>query len=209
MKTSWRTYSLRARAVLRKRDKRLGELIRILDVPDIEPERNYFRSLVEIIIGQQLSGKAAETISKRFREIFGSARTFPTPAEIRVARISTMRRAGLSRSKASYIKNLAAAIEEKRLDIKRIERMGDEEIVVHLTAVKGIGPWTAEMFLMFSLARPDIFSFGDLGLRKAVRRLYGLRRDPDEMTMRRISNVWRPHRTLAARYLWASLDQKK
>ncbi len=209
MKISQRTHTGRARAALRKRDKRLGELMRALDVPDIEPERNYFRSLAEIIIGQQLSGKAAETISKRFREIFGSVHTFPTPAEIRIARISTMRRAGLSRSKASYIKNLAAAIEEKRLEIKKLDRMGDAEIVAHLTAIKGIGPWTAEMFLMFSLARPDVFSFGDLGLRKAVRRLYGLRRDPDETTMRRISNAWRPHRTLAARYLWASLDQKK
>lgn len=180
-------------------------------VPPIKPSwttRNRFRALVEAIISQQLSDKAATAIIKKFRGLFPGV-SFPTPVHIRKTSAARMRKAGVSAQKASYIKDLAAKVAKKEVNLKTIHKVPDEEVILRLTKVKGIGQWTAEMFLMFCLGRPDVLSCGDLGLRKAMQKLYKLRHLPDAKTMERIASRWRPHRTLACRYLWASLDGGK
>jgi DNA-3-methyladenine glycosylase II len=127
--------------------------------------KNPYKSLVEAIITQQLSGKAADSISRRFRKLFGK---FPKPADVLKMPDSKLRSAGLSNMKISYIKDLSKKIEARELKISSLNKMTDEEIVLHLTQVKGIGRWTAEMFLIFSLGRLDVLPVGDLGLKKGM-----------------------------------------
>ena len=121
---------------------------------------------------------------------------------------SKMRTAGLSGMKVNFLKDLARHVARGSVDFKKMRRMTDEEVIGYLTRVKGIGRWSAEMFLMFSLGRPDVFSYGDLGLRNAMRNLYGLSKHPTARQAEKISAAWRPYRTLASRYLWASVDLK-
>lgn len=113
---------------------------------------------------------------------------------------------GMSNSKAKYVKNLAEAVINKKLDLKKFDKMSDDNIKAELVKVKGIGPWTAEMFLMFTLHRPDVFSPGDLGLRKAIKRIYGFKKDPSSRTVSRIVSKWVPYRTFASLVLWESLE---
>ncbi len=192
---------------LKKSDPVIGALFGTVTPSVVRPHRRYFQSLAQAIIGQQLSGKAATTIINRFKALFPETK-FPTPAQVLAKSDDELRAAGLSGSKVSYIKNIARAIEDKSLDFRRINKMADEEIITMLTAVKGIGRWTAEMFLIFSLGRPDVFSFGDLGLRNAVKKLYGLRQDPTLKQLKKLSARWQPHRTTASLHLWASLDNR-
>ncbi len=192
---------------LRKIDPILAKVIDRTPQPQTKKRRgNYFKSLVEAIISQQLSNKAADTIIARFRQLFKQS-GFPTPLQVLRMSDDKIRAAGLSYGKISYIKDLAKAIESKQLNMRRLIRLTDEEVIVHLTQVKGIGRWTAEMFLMFSLERPDVFSHGDLGLRNAIQKLYGFKRPPTVKQIEKIVIKWSPHRTLASRYLWRSLDK--
>jgi DNA-3-methyladenine glycosylase II len=119
-----------------------------------------------------------------------------------------MRDQGISWAKIKYIKDLAQKVVDHEVDLVQIETLSDEEVIIALTKVKGIGRWTAEMFLMFALARPDIFSTGDLGLKRAIQKLYGLKVEPDEKKLLQLSKKWSPYRTYAARILWRTLDQK-
>jgi len=193
---------------LRSVDPILAKVIDRIAVPQIKRRRaNYFKSLVEAIISQQLSNKAADTIIVRFRKLFNQS-GFPTPRQVLVMPDAKIRKAGLSFGKISYIKDLARRIEKKQLNLPKLRYLEDEELIVKLTAVKGIGRWTAEMFLMFSLERPDVFSHGDLGLRNAIHKLYGFKKPPTVRQIEKIVAKWRPHRTLASRYLWRSLDVK-
>jgi DNA-3-methyladenine glycosylase II len=192
---------------LRKADPVLAKVIDDSILSVRKRRSNFFSSLSQSIIGQQLSTKAADTIRNRVRQLFKGP-GFPTPKQVLRMPDTKLRAAGLSYGKISYIKDLALAFESKKLDMRRVNRMTDEEVIAWLTRVKGIGRWTAEMFLMFSLHRPDIFSTGDLGLRNAVQKLYGLRNPPTAKQLERITAKWSPHRTLASRYLWKSLDVK-
>jgi DNA-3-methyladenine glycosylase II len=166
--------------------------------------KNPYKSLVEAIITQQLSGKAADTISKRFRRIYGR---FPKPVDVIRTPDSKLRAAGLSGMKVSYIKDLSTKIESGEIRMSSLKNMTDGEVVEHLTQVKGIGRWTAEMFLIFSLGRLDVLPVGDLGLRKGIQRLFSLPDLPEEDEIEDIAEKWRPYRTVATWYIWKSLSQ--
>lgn len=188
-------------------DPVLAHVVKKISLPPLAPAQDHFRSLVESIISQQLSVKVADTIFNRFIHLFPH-KNFPSPEEVVILDDHAMRGIGLSGQKAAYIKNLAHAAQVGTVHFDYMHLLSDEEIIAQLTQVKGIGRWTAEMFLMFSLARPDVFSYGDLGLRNAMKRLYKLRKEPSPRRALQISNPWRPYRTTACRYLWASLSFK-
>jgi len=166
------------------------------------PER--FQALVRAIVFQQLAGAAAQTIYQRFVTSFGNSR-FPTPEAVFNAPEAQLRAAGLSRQKASYIKDLSNHVIEGTINFRRIRSMDDEEVITELTKVKGIGRWTAEMFLMFNLGRPDVLPVDDLGFQNAVKRAYRLRKHPNAKQLRRLGEKWRPFRSVAVWYLWQSL----
>jgi DNA-3-methyladenine glycosylase II len=186
------------------KDPIMKKLIETLDAPIFTVSNNLFFDIVDSIVSQQLSTKAAATILKRFLDLF-ETKPAPTPEEILQQSDESMRAAGLSFQKIKYVKGLSQAIINKDLDLKNIPNLSDEEIITELTKIKGIGRWTAEMILMFSLHRPDIFSVGDLGLRNAVSKLYGIDRD-NLKGIEKIAVSWSPFRTLASRYLWKSLN---
>lgn len=163
-----------------------------------------YEALARAIVGQQLSTKAAATIWGRFVDCFGG-RT-PAPAELLRVEPQDLRGAGLSWGKVGYVTDLASHIEQGTLDLARLPDLSDEDVIATLTEIKGIGRWTAEMFLMFHLARPDVLSTGDLGIRRAVQLAYELAELPAPAELERIAEPWRPHRTLACLYLWRSLD---
>jgi DNA-3-methyladenine glycosylase II len=163
---------------------------------------DYFAHLCEAIISQQLSEKAGSTIWNRFVALFPDKKI--TPELVLAMPDEKIRAVGPSRSKISYLKNLA--MHTKLLDLQTLGDMKNEDVVIELTKVKGIGPWTAEMFLMFALGRPDVFSFGDLGLRNAIKKLYKLKKDPTKKQMEKITKKWSPYRTYACRILWKSLE---
>ena len=163
-----------------------------------------YGALLRTIVGQQLSTKAARTIHARLLALFSEQP--PEPEHILATDEDSLRAAGLSRPKISYIRDLASRIVDGRLDLQALHDCSDEEVIDGITAVKGLGRWSADMFLMFHLARPDVLPVGDLGIRRAVEKSYGLRDLPDEKTLREIAEPWRPERTLASLYLWRSLD---
>jgi len=160
--------------------------------------------LVRSIVGQQLSTRAASTIYGRVVELFGGE--VPAPAELIAADPDTLRAAGLSRAKVAYLRDLAERVEDGDLDLDHLTELSDAQVSEQLTAVKGIGQWSADMFLIFHLGRPDILAVGDLGIRRAAERAYGLKKIPDAKTLTRIAEPWRPYRSFACLYRWASLD---
>jgi len=162
-----------------------------------------FLALARAIVGQQLSTKAARSIWERVVETLGEE---PSPASILAAAPEDLRGAGLSNSKVEYLTELAQSVESGGLDLARIGDRADEDVIAELIEVKGIGRWTAEMFLIFHLGRPDVVSAGDLGIRRAIQLAYGLEDLPGPTDLERIADPWRPHRTLACLYLWRSLD---
>ena len=157
--------------------------------------------LVEAIISQQLSVKAADTIYSRFLKLFKNK--FPTPEQILKIDTEKLRAAGMSYSKAAYVKNIAQAFKNKQIEIEKIKQMSDEEVIVELTKIKGVGKWTAEMILIFTLSREDVFSLGDAGLKRAIKNLYGI---TDEARILELSETWKPKRSFACWYLWRSLN---
>lgn len=165
---------------------------------------NLFQDLLESIISQQLSNKAASTIFNRFLSLFPKEQV-PQPEEILKLNEETLRSCGVSHQKASYLKSLAEEITSQKIVLDNLHLLEDEEVILELTKVKGIGRWTAEMFLIFSLGRQNIFSVGDLGLRSAVAKLYGVNRE-DKIKIEEISKSWNPYRSLASLYLWKSLE---
>jgi DNA-3-methyladenine glycosylase II len=167
------------------------------------PEDHY-GSLVRSIIGQQISTAAARAIYARLTGRFGG-RT-PTPSEVLADDPDELRvAAGLSRAKLGYLRSLAEHVLDGSLELERLDDLGDEEVMAKLLAVRGIGPWSAQVFLMFHLQRPDVLAVGDLGLRRAVMLRYGLEALPDPATFTALAEPWRPYRTLACRFLWRSL----
>jgi DNA-3-methyladenine glycosylase II len=172
------------------------------------PDRDdHYGALVRAIVGQQLSVAAARTIYSRLTARFGD-RT-PTPEEILADDPEELRAAaGLSRAKVGYLRSLAEHVLAGELELERLDELPDDEVTSELVAVKGLGTWSAHMFLMFHLDRPDVLPVGDLGIRRAIERAYGLEALPTPEAMEGIAEPWRPYRTLACRYLWRSLDNE-
>lgn len=164
-----------------------------------------FHSLAEAILYQQLNGRAAETIHKRFVALAGEP---PTPEGILKLTDEQLRSVGLSKQKSAYLKDLAAKTAAGLLDFARLPEMSDEAVIQHLTQVKGIGVWTAHMFLMFSLRRPNVLPTGDYGVQMAVKKHYKKRKLPKPKDMEKIARAWEPYRSVACWYMWRSLDIK-
>lgn len=189
----------------KKVDPKIYRLALKFELAPIKKSQNHFERLCREIVGQQLSGKVARVIFARFVDLFPNGKI---DREI-ILKFSDkkIRACGMSNSKVAFIKDLAAKVKSGEVDLERIDDLTDEEVVEHLIMVHGIGPWTAEMFLIFSLGRPDVFSSGDLGLTRAVEKLYGLK-NPSKERLEKISLKWSPYRSLASRLLWKSLDNE-
>jgi DNA-3-methyladenine glycosylase II len=189
-------------------DRKLARLIEATKPVDPEawrrarPVGDAFGVLVYSIIGQQISGFAARAIAGRLTEHFDGR--MPTPAEILETDAATLKTIGLSRAKVDYLRSLAEHIDSGELQIDRLHELSDEEVRTQITASKGLGRWTADMFLLINLQRPDVLPIGDLGIRSAVQRLYRLDHLPTPSEVDRIGEKWRPNRSLASLYLWAS-----
>jgi DNA-3-methyladenine glycosylase II len=202
--------AMKAEAHLRNADPVLGAILDALGPDDPANARDgrpddHYGALVRAIVGQQLSTKAARSIYGRLAARFGDRA--PTPTEILADDPEELKAAaGLSRAKVSYLRSLAEHVLSGELELERLDELSDAEVSAELVAVKGLGQWTADMFMMFHLGRPDVLPVGDLGIRRAVERAYGLAGLPDPAELTRIAEPWRPHRTLACRYLWRSLD---
>ena len=165
-----------------------------------------YGALLRSIVGQQLSTKAARTIYERLIDLYGGQT--PAPEQIVATDAEELRGVGLSRAKAAYLRSLAEHVIEGELELDRLNDLPDEEVIAQLTAVKGLGPWTAHMFLIFHLRRPDVLPVGDLGVRRAVQLAYGMEDLPPAAELERIAERWRPYRSLASLYLWRSLDNE-
>lgn len=184
------------------KDKYIGPLIKKYGPCNIKPRKKseYFESLVREIISQQLSGKAASTIYGRFKENVVDV----TPENILKKRDLTLRNCGMSYAKVSYVKDLARRVRDGELKLDNLNKLKDEKVIEELIRVKGIGKWTAEMFLMFSLARPDVFPVDDLGIRKGIQKMYNKDLTHDEIGV--IATRWKPYRTVTSWYTWKLLD---
>lgn len=198
---------LRARRHLMRVDPELSALIKRVGPCTIAGSRTRapFASLVLAILSQQLSTKAADTIHGRVVVLVGGIDNL-TPANVLAADPAAIRAAGVSGPKISYLRDLSERVLDGRLDLHALDHLHDEDVITAITAVKGLGRWSAEMFLMFRLNRPDIFPVGDLGIVKGVQILLDMKRRPKPRTMLRAAEAWRPYRTVAAWYLWRLHD---
>jgi DNA-3-methyladenine glycosylase II len=193
---------------LRAADPVLRELIDEIGVETlgerrITRSRDHYGALVRTIVGQQLSTRSARAIYGRLIERFGGRA--PTPEEILADDPNELRTSvGLSHAKVRYLRSLAEHVLDGSLDLGKLGRLSDEEVTARLTAISGIGRWSADIFLMFHLQRPDVLPVGDLGIRKAFQTVYGLPALPEAAEMERIAEPWRPYRSLASRFLWRS-----
>ena len=183
----------------------LKRLFNIFDVPELDIEKNYFWSLCRSIIYQQISGKAAKTISDRFIALFPSEKNYK-PKEVLDINVDNLYGIGLSKQKASYIKNIAEAYNVNFIINNNFSIMTDAEIIKQLTNIKGIGRWTAEMFLIFTLRRSDVFPVTDLGVQKGFQVFYSLDELPSIDLMNEKAEKWRPYRTIVTLYLWYAVD---
>jgi DNA-3-methyladenine glycosylase II len=194
-----------ALAHLRGADARLVPVIERLGAPTITPEKNAVYALARAIVSQQLSGQAAATIFGRFLALYPGGK-FPTPAALLATDEAALRGAGLSGAKAAALKDLARHVVERKLVPAHLPRATDAEIAALLLPVRGIGPWSVDMFLMFALARPDVLPVGDLGIKKGMQRHFGLRKLPEAERMTKLAAPWRPFRSVAAWYMWRILE---
>jgi DNA-3-methyladenine glycosylase II len=204
--------SAKARKALAAADPTMAALIERVGRIDIatrmkrrkeERPEDPYGALLRAIVGQQLSTKAARTIYLRVVDLFGG--TTPTPEQLLEAKEEDLRGCGLSGRKTEYVRDLATHVVSGELELDRLDQLGDEEVIEEIVAVRGLGQWTAEMFLLFHLQRPDVLSGGDLGIRKAIQIEYGLREMPPPKQVIEIGEPWRPYRSLASLYLWESL----
>jgi DNA-3-methyladenine glycosylase II len=197
----------RARRLLARRDPILRDLMRMHGPCGLAARQHSdpFKALARAIVGQQLSARAAATIFSRFEALFDA---FPTPAQVLAVPDDRLRSVGLSSQKLGYLRDLCRRIVEGELPLDVLDRMDDEAVIENLTQVRGVGRWTAEMFLIFRLQRPDVLPVGDLGIVRAVQRAYKLRKAPSPARLTRIGEAWRPYRSVACWYLWASLNNE-
>jgi DNA-3-methyladenine glycosylase II len=200
----------RARRVLMRRDPMLAPIVKKYGACGIKTgrESDIFCGLVEAIVSQQLSTRAAATIYGRLRALLPNGGT-PTPEALLPLSDEALRGVGLSRQKLGYMRDLSRKMLDGSINTAGLQVMSDDEIISELTKIKGIGRWTVEMLLIFRLARPDVFPAGDLGIVKAIQRTYNLRKPPDVKRLHAIAERWRPYRSVASWYLWASLENKK
>jgi len=194
---------------LSKRDSILRPFIEKHSPCRLRLRTRHFETLIEAIISQQLSTKVADTIIGRFKSVYAPAR-FPRPAQILTTPDGTLRATGMSGAKVAFIKDLAAKTEEGAIKFSRLARLSDEEVVDTLIPVKGVGVWTAHMFLIFSLGRLDVLPVGDLGIRRAIERLYGFDHLPSAAEIEQIAGDrgWRPYCSIASWFLWRSWEEK-
>ena len=190
----------RAVAHLSREDPKLRTLISKVGRLRLHRGLKPFEALVVSIIFQQLAGSAAEAILGRFKAVYGSR--FPGPDDVLATSDAELRATGLSRKKIEYMKDLSRRVADGSLDLSELPPMSDESIIARLDEVKGIGRWTAQMFLIFTLRRPDVLPSGDLGIRAAVKKLYGLQELPTEKELESIGSRWHPYCSIAALYLW-------
>ena len=204
--------SARARKALAAADPTMAALIDRVGKIDLatrlrrrqeERPADAYGALLRAIVGQQLSTKAARTIYLRVLDLFGGAT--PSPEQLLEASEEDLRGCGLSGRKTEYVRDLARHVLSGELELDRLEQLEDEQVIEEIIAVRGLGRWTAEMFLLFHLQRPDVLSGGDLGIRKAIQVEYGLDEMPNPTRVLEIGERWRPHRSLASLYLWESL----
>ena len=179
----------------------LSKFLKSYNVPTLPIEKNYFWSLCRSVIYQQISGKAAKKISDRYLSLYANGERM-SPSEVIDIDIKKIFKVGISRQKASYIKNIAHAFNTKIIDEKNISKLNDREIIDQLTTIKGVGKWTAEMFLIFTLRRSDVFPVTDLGVQKGFKIFYSLDDLPTIELMNKKSESWKPYRTIMSLYLW-------
>ena len=189
-----------------KVDTKIAELLDKLPPLVSNPEPDFYYTLLRSVVGQQLSVKAAATIFNRFLELFPGK--YPNPEEVLLLLDEQLRGVGLSGQKTSYVRAVAEFKKSGKLEPEVISHLEDEELIKHLTHIKGVGRWTAEMLLMFALNRPDVLPLDDLGIQNAFKKQYNLTEEKKALQARmtEIAEAWKPHRTLACKYLWRSLD---
>jgi DNA-3-methyladenine glycosylase II len=187
-------------------DPKIAELLDKFPPLVSNPEPDFYYTLLRSVVGQQLSVKAAATIFNRFLELFPGK--YPNPEEVLLLLDEQLRGVGLSGQKSGYVRAVAEFKKSGKLEPEVISHLEDEELINHLTKIKGVGRWTAEMLLMFALDRPDVFPADDLGIQNAMKKRYGLTSEKKELRkqMFEIAETWKPYRTIASKYLWKSLD---
>jgi DNA-3-methyladenine glycosylase II len=191
---------------LKAKDPVLREIIEKVGPLELKPEGDAFRSLAEAIIYQQLSGKAAGTILERFKAIY-AGKEFPAPDDVLETSDERLREAGVSKQKSSCLKDLSEKFRDCKITPEKFPKMSDEEVIEHLTLVKGIGTWTAEMFLIFRLGRPNVFPIDDMGFRNAITKNYGFEDFSPSGEADALRERWEPHCTAATLYMWRSLAE--
>ncbi len=196
-----------------KKDKKLTPLIRDFDKPNFEAkgayfekENNYFKVLTRFIIHQQISGSVARIIESRFNSLFKSE---INPKNFLKLKPASLKKSGISPQKISYLSDLSFKFLEGTVNPANFDKMTDEEVRAHLISVKGIGRWTADMFLIFTLNRPDVLPTGDLGIQKGFKKVFGMKKLPDAKKMEELADRWKPYRTIASMYLWKVADKDK
>jgi len=189
-------------------DPVLAPIIKRIGPCTIRPHKNYYQELVESIISQQLSVKAGAAIVRRFLELFNGS--FPAPEAILRKDVEELRTAGLSRAKAIYIRDLAGHVVDGQIRFDHLDNLSNDAVIRELIPVKGIGEWTAHMFLMFCMGRLDVLAHGDLGVKNGIQKLYGLNHQPSPLEVQTIAttNNWHPYESAACWYIWKSLDNE-
>ncbi|MDC3246663.1 DNA-3-methyladenine glycosylase [Candidatus Marinimicrobia bacterium] len=190
---------------LRDKDPEIVTLLNHFKIDDLKLEKNYFKSLTRSILYQQLSGKAAKTISNRFISLYPN-KSYPLPQDVLNTKHKILRSVGISNAKAHYIKNIAEAFTNDTINHKNFHALSDTEIMDQLISIKGVGPWTIQMFLMFTLNRLDVFPTGDLGVQKGFKIYFKLKELPSAKEMLLRSELWRPYRTIMSIYFWKVVD---
>ena len=186
------------------KDYKMQKFIKCYERPYFKPKNDYFQSLVHSIVFQQLSGKVANIIYQRLIDLLPNSKI--TPKKVLMLSNDSMRRAGLSSQKINYIKNLADYFDSNIFNSSKVKKMNNEAISVELIKIKGIGQWTVDMFLMFSLNRPDVMPYSDLGIQRGIKIIFDLNELPTKHEMEALSERWRPYRTIACWYLWKIAD---
>ncbi|MDG2014868.1 MAG: DNA-3-methyladenine glycosylase [Pirellulaceae bacterium] len=193
-----------ARNHLRKNDSVMREIVQTVGPFTVKTERDRFSSLTRAIVSQQISGKAAQSIWDRLEDLLAPQGV--TAEAIQSQAVEDLREAGVSRQKGGYIKDLASRVATGELQLNLLGRKADEQVIAELTQVKGVGRWTAQMFLIFTLARLDVLPVDDLGVKTAIRNAYGLPELPGAGAIEEIAQPWRPYASVATWYLWQSLE---
>jgi DNA-3-methyladenine glycosylase II len=188
-----------------EKDLLIRDLLKKFGLPKSGVEMDVFNALVRSIVSQQLSIKAAQTIYQRFRALFSEK---PSPKSLKSVDHETLREVGLSHQKARYVQNVAQFFEEKNLQAIRWDDWSDEEVINMLTEIKGVGTWTVQMLLMFTLGRQDVFPVDDLGIQQGMKRFYGLEEEGKELKNKlvRIADRWKPYRSIASKLIWIAKD---